>query len=137
MSTRKPRYKSFSTPEATHAIDAFLVELIMQRKHGKRLPKYFWRLTQYKWIFTNELRAVKKFIKAHGIKLVCHVAQTRTLTSWANYAEVEALLQKEIERGRFRAAPKVTHIENKEKIKNGIGNWSAQKDIWTTLAAIE
>lgn len=138
MPKKKATYKSFSTPEARHGLEAFLVELVMQRKAGKRLPPYFWQRAQYKWQFVNELKAVKKFIKNYGVRVVCAVASNYPLNSWGSYGEAEAALQAEVERERLRAAPKDLSESPKNNIRaENNPQWKRPKSIWGILTALE
>lgn len=101
--------KSNTTPGHKMQVRSWLVELVMMRANPGRLFPYYWRDQRYKWIYTNEIKAVSKFIKTYGEPLVVSVTiDNREITSFSGYADVEYLLQKAAARQERLSAPKDT-----------------------------
>lgn len=104
---KKARFNSLSTPGLKQDCSNYLVELVFLRKNdGKKLEPRFWTSTKYKFRFSNEIKACRKFIKKYGEAAVLHVAIHNYITTWTDFATLEVLLQNVVERKKRLAAPK-------------------------------
>lgn len=136
-------FKSHSTPGHQMDLSCWLVELAMTRKNlGVRLPSYFWREVKYKFMFINELKAVKKFIKEYGERAILEISLREYITTYRDYALMQVFLQRIKEREERLALPKdisevqpeITSIgpdlrEARPVIKKKIGLFDRLKEI--------
>lgn len=116
MKKKKARFKSLSTPGKRQDASNYLVELIFLRtNHGAPLPPSFWQQTRYKFRYRREIQAVRKFIKKYGEVDVLFVAISNYITTWTNYANIEAMLQRREERKKLKASAKdLTPVQKPE-----------------------
>jgi hypothetical protein len=109
MARKISKIASSTTPGHRMFVRSWLAELIMRRSFAGRLPPYFWRETKWKWRYTNEVKAISKFIKKFGedmvLKIVC---ENKKLKTAASYGELEYLLQEEEAKLKRLALPKDT-----------------------------
>jgi len=121
-STRKSKKrKSITTPGHLMAVRNSLTELMMFRSFFGKLPAYFWRDTRWKWRYTQEVKAISKFIKKYGEDLVAEVIIKNYITTAKDYSNLEVLLQREMDRISRLLRPKDTskmEAEVDEEIKD-------------------
>jgi hypothetical protein len=105
----KIKFNSHSTPGHQMDLGTWLVELALTRRNcGVRLPARFWTMTQYKFLFMREIKAVKSFMKKYGEKAVLNMALKNYLTTYTDYAQMEFHLQQTAESIARLALPKDT-----------------------------
>ena len=115
---KKARFNSLSTPGLKQECSNYLVELaFLKRNKGTRLPSKFWQQQRYKWLYRKEIQACRKFVKKYGEPAVLHIAMNNHITTWADFAHIEFLLQQVAERSVRLAAPKDTSEVEKESVK--------------------
>ena len=115
MAKKIKSIKSLTTPNHMMQLRSWLAELVMVRSSDGRLPEYFWRDTRWKWKYSNEVKAVTKFIKKFGEAVVIKVTCDTRIKSFADYGELEYLLQKESEAKQRLSLPKdTTEVKNEE-----------------------
>lgn len=103
------KFNSHSTPGHMMDLGTWLVELALTRKNcGVRLPARFWTMTQYKFAFMREIKAVKSFMKKFGEKAVLKMALDNYLTTYTEYGQMEYHLQQIAEAAARVALPKDT-----------------------------
>lgn len=107
MRKKNKTVQSSTTPGHKMQLRSWLVELVMLRASGGRLPPYFWKEQKWKWRYTNEIKAVSKFIKTYGELAVLNaVLNNRELSTFSSYGDIEFLLQKEDELVKKQLTPK-------------------------------
>ncbi len=112
------RFNSLSTPGTKTTCPNYLVELaFLKRNKGNKLPSKFWQLQRYKWAYRREIQACRKFIKKYGEAPVLFVAMNNHITTWADFARIEYLLQQIDARKARLAEPKDTTAVEYESVK--------------------
>jgi len=112
------RFNSLSTPGEKTTCPNYLVELaFLKNNKGARLPPKFWQLHRYKWQYSREIQACRKFIKKYGEPAVLYVAMNNHITTWTDFARVEFLVQKIAERQHRLASPKDVTTVAHESVK--------------------
>lgn len=86
---------STTTPGHNMQLRSWLAELVMLRANKGPLKPYFWRDVRWKWRYTNEVKAVSKYIKTYGEAVVVAVAADSKVNTFTDYARLEFLLQNE------------------------------------------
>ena len=71
---------------------SWLAELVMLRTYGKLKP-YFWRDSRWRGIYTQEVKAVSKFIKNYGNRAIVMVAENPFIKTFTDYANIEWRIQ--------------------------------------------
>lgn len=142
MAKKIKSIKSLTTPNHMMQLRSWLAELAMVRSSNGRLPEYFWRDTRWKWKYANEVKAVTKFIKKYGEDVVVKVACGNPIKSFAEYGELEFLLQKESEAKQRLSLPKdTTPIKNEDTQDiadlRGPRSVVSKKNLFERLAELE
>lgn len=98
---------SLTTPNHKMQLRSWLAELVMTRAYPGQLPPFFWREQKWKWIYSNEVKAITKFINKYGESAVAKtLIDNRQIKSAGKYSDIEYLLQHEAERLNRLAKPK-------------------------------
>ena len=104
MKKKKARFSSLSTPGLKQDVSNYLTELAFLRSNRQiKLPPKFWQQTKYKFRYRREIQEVRKFIKKYGEARVLSVAISSYITTWTDYAQIEAALQKIVDIEDLRA----------------------------------
>lgn len=134
---------SLTTPGHKMQERSALAELVMLRSY-LRLPPYFWRDSRWKWKYTQEVKAISKFIKKYGLDVVSKILRRNYISTVAkDYGNIEVLLQREMDSiSRLAMTKDTTEVKAEtlpevEDLRGARPSFVKKKTLFERLSEIE